>query len=134
MTRLSCAAAAALFMGSVSFAGPAGAQEPASSGSARSISDLCNETAQRRFDRAMRYQHSFWYRQSREIFEEVAKADPECAIAWWGVALSLLNNPFNPPPAANLRDGLAAIQKAKRPAPKPSARTRLHRCARGLLH
>ncbi len=22
----------------------------------------CNEQAQRRFDRAMRYQHSFWYR------------------------------------------------------------------------
>ena len=22
----------------------------------------CNETAQRRFDRGMRYQHSFWYR------------------------------------------------------------------------
>ena len=26
----------------------------------------CNEVAQRRFDRAMRYQHSFWYRQSQE--------------------------------------------------------------------
>ena len=24
----------------------------------------CNEVAQRRFDRAMRYQHSFWYRES----------------------------------------------------------------------
>src|SRR5215468_9379976 len=34
----------------------------------------CNETAQRRFDRAMRYQHSFWYRESREIFNEVLKA------------------------------------------------------------
>ena len=28
----------------------------------------CNEAAQRRFDRAMRYQHSFWYRESRGIF------------------------------------------------------------------
>ena len=26
----------------------------------------CNETAQRRFDRAMRYQHSFWYRDPRK--------------------------------------------------------------------
>src|SRR5262249_32466013 len=47
----------------------------------------CNETAQRRFDRGMRYQHSFWYRQAREIFEDVAKADPECGMAFWGVAL-----------------------------------------------
>ena len=61
----------------------------------------------------MRYQHSFWYRESKEIFEEAIKADPECGIAYWGVALSLLNNPHNPPPAPNLPLGLAAIQKAK---------------------
>jgi tetratricopeptide (TPR) repeat protein len=73
----------------------------------------CNETAQRRFDRGMRYQHSFWYRESKEIFEEVLKADPECGIAYWGIALSLLNNPHAPPPAGNLPLGLAAIQKAK---------------------
>ena len=73
----------------------------------------CNDTAQRRFDRGMRYQHSFWYRESREIFEEVLKADPECGIAYWGIALSMLNNPHNPPPPANLPLGLAAIEKAK---------------------
>src|SRR6476469_11134338 len=61
----------------------------------------------------MRYQHSFWYRESKEIFEETLKADPECGIAYWGVALSLLNNPHNPTPAPNLPLGLAAIQKAK---------------------
>ncbi len=73
----------------------------------------CNETAQRRFDRAMRYQHSFWYRASKEIFEDVLKADEGCAIAYWGVALSLLYNPHSPPTAANLPLGLAALQKGK---------------------
>ena len=73
----------------------------------------CNETAQRRFDRAMRYQHSFWYKASREIFEETLKADPTCGIAYWGMALGLLDNPHNPPPAPNLPLGLAAIQAAK---------------------
>src|SRR6201999_2453753 len=73
----------------------------------------CNETAQRRFDRAMRYQHSFWYRASKEIYEEALKADPECAIAYWGIALSLLNNPHSAVPAPNLPLGLAAIEKAK---------------------
>jgi Tfp pilus assembly protein PilF len=73
----------------------------------------CNETAQRRFDRAMRYQHSFWYRASKEIFQDVLKADPDCAIAYWGIAQSLLLNPFGVPPAANLAEGLAAIQKGK---------------------
>ena len=73
----------------------------------------CNETAQRRFDRGMRYQHSFWYQSSKEIFEEVLKADPECGIAYWGIALSLLHNPHNPPPEPNLPLGLAAIQQGK---------------------
>src|SRR6201988_3473804 len=73
----------------------------------------CNETAQRRFDRAMRYQHSFWYKASREIYEETLKADPECGIAYWGIALSLWNNPHGPPPAPNLAPALAAIEKGK---------------------
>jgi Tfp pilus assembly protein PilF len=73
----------------------------------------CNETAQRRFDRGMRYQHSFWYSASKDIFEEVLKADPSCAIAYWGIAQSLLLNPFGVPPAANLAEGLAALEKAK---------------------
>jgi Tfp pilus assembly protein PilF len=73
----------------------------------------CTETAQRRFDRAMRYQHSFWYQASKELFEEVLKADPGCAIAYWGIALSLLYNPHNPPPPANLPLGLAALQKGQ---------------------
>jgi len=73
----------------------------------------CNEVAQRRFDRAMRYQHSFWYRAAREIFEEVAKADPECGMAYWGVALTRLDNPHGPIPTPNLVPGLTAIEKAK---------------------
>ena len=81
----------------------------------------CNETAQRRFDRGMRYQHSFWYQASKEIFEDVLKADPGCAIAHWGIALSLLYNPHAPPPAANLPLGLAAIQKGQAVGARRSA-------------
>src|SRR5437588_8461351 len=73
----------------------------------------CNETAQRRFDRAMRYQHSFWYKASKELFEEALKADPECGIAYWGVALGLVDNPHFGPPPPNLPLGLAAIQAAE---------------------
>jgi hypothetical protein len=73
----------------------------------------CNEVAQRRFDRAMRYQHSYWYHNAKELFEEAAKADPTCGIANWGVALTLLDNPHAPIPQPNLAPGLAAIQKAK---------------------
>jgi len=73
----------------------------------------CNDVAQRRFDRAMRFQHSFWYRAAREVFEEASKADPDCAIAYWGIALTFLDNPHNAVPAPNLPLGLAAIEKAQ---------------------
>jgi hypothetical protein len=72
----------------------------------------CNDVAQRRFDRAMRYQHSFWYREAREIYLDAAKADESCAIAFWGVALTYLDNPHNPIPDPNLASGLAAIDRA----------------------
>ena len=73
----------------------------------------CNESAARRFDRAMRYQHSFWYAPAGEIFTEAAKAESDCGIAYWGLALSLLSNPHGPIPAVNLAPGLDAIQKAQ---------------------
>src|SRR5277367_5203594 len=73
----------------------------------------CNEVAQLRFDRGMRYQHSFLYAESKEIYQEAIKADADCAIAYWGIALALLSNPHNAIPAPNLPLGLAAIEKAK---------------------
>src|SRR6188472_3570835 len=73
----------------------------------------CKAEAQKQFDRAMLYQHSFWYRASQMTFEDALKADPECGIAYWGIALSLLYNPHAPPPAPNLPLGLSAIQKGK---------------------
>ena len=43
----------------------------------------------------------------------VLKADPECAIAYWGIALCLLWNPHSAPPVKNLAEGAAALAKAK---------------------
>ncbi len=73
----------------------------------------CTPAAQKHFNQGMLYQHSFWYRAANRSFEDAIKADPQCAIAHWGIALSLLYNPHAPPPPANLPLGLAAIQKAK---------------------
>jgi hypothetical protein len=73
----------------------------------------CKPDAQQRFDQAMLYQHSFWYRASQKSFEEALKADPECAIAYWGIALSLLYNPHVAPPVKNLAEGAAALAKGK---------------------
>jgi tetratricopeptide (TPR) repeat protein len=74
----------------------------------------CNEVAQRRFDRGMRYQHSFWYLNAKEIFEEALKADPSCAMALWGVALTYLDNPHSAIPRGNLAPGLGAKTERER--------------------
>src|SRR5436190_8029984 len=50
----------------------------------------CTPAAQKAFDQGMLYQHSFWYRSSKQSFEDALKADPNCAIAYWGIGLSLL--------------------------------------------
>src|SRR5882757_4684456 len=73
----------------------------------------CKPEAQKLFNQAMLYQHSFWYRASQKVFEDVLKADPECGMAYWGIALSLLWNPHATPPARNLAEGTAVIAKGK---------------------
>ena len=114
MIRSAFAVACASIMASIAFPQPVFAQDESDQRLGTVHFDTsCNEVAQRRFDRAMRYQHSFWYRESKELFEEVLKADPDCGIAYWGIALSLLNNPHAPPPVGNLPLALAAIEKAK---------------------
>lgn len=73
----------------------------------------CGDQAQKRFNQAMAYQHSFWYQASYEHFRGVLKADPSCAIAYWGIALSRMRIPWIPPSPQNLAEGLAAAQQGK---------------------
>jgi hypothetical protein len=93
----------------------------------------CNPQAQKLFDQGMLYQHSFWYRASQRVFEDTLKADPECGIAYWGIALSLLLNPHVPPPAKNLAEGAAALAKAERSGVK-SQRERDYLQALGAMY
>ncbi|HEX6112740.1 MAG TPA: hypothetical protein VFZ10_10550, partial [Geminicoccaceae bacterium] len=73
----------------------------------------CTPEAQQAFDEAMKLQHSFWYQAAHDAFSDVLQRDPECAMAYWGIAMTLLTNPFSPPPAKNLSDGWAALEQAR---------------------
>jgi hypothetical protein len=76
------------------------------------IAGTAIHVAQRRFDRGMRYQHSFWYINAKEVFEEAIKAEPTCAMVYWGIALTLMDNPHNAIPRPNLAPGLAVHRRA----------------------
>ena len=54
----------------------------------------CNAAAQRDFNTAMAYYHSFAWAEIREPLERVLKADPSCGMAHWLRALASLDNPF----------------------------------------
>src|SRR5689334_2716066 len=78
----------------------------------------CTPAAQQAFDRAMALQHSFWYQAASQGFAATLQEDPSCAMAHWGTALSLLNNPFTPTLPASLKAGAAALDKAQALGPK----------------
>jgi tetratricopeptide (TPR) repeat protein len=97
----------------LSFAQPASGQSDFNKLGTVHFETSCKPDAQKLFDSAMLYQHSFWYRASQRLFGDVLQADPECGIAYWGIALSLLWNPHTAPPAKNLAEGAAAIAKGQ---------------------
>jgi tetratricopeptide (TPR) repeat protein len=74
----------------------------------------CSPDAQPKFTRAVALLHSFWYEEAEKAFREAAAADPQCGMAWWGVAMSNYHqvwpSPYSP---AELSRGMAAAEKAK---------------------
>ncbi len=72
----------------------------------------CNRAAQQQFNRAIALLHSFWYEEAEKGFVEVTKTDPKCGMGYWGIAMSSYHPVWAPPVAAELRNGMAAMQKA----------------------
>lgn len=83
----------------------------------------CDPKVQPQFERALAMLHSFWYEASENTFNEVVKQDPECAMGYWGIAMSLHHPLWAPASAAEVERGTQAIAKAKT-AKKASERER----------
>ena len=62
----------------------------------------CSPTAQKAFNHAAWTLHSFWYPEALQGFGDIAKAEPDCAIAYWGVAMSHWYPLWFPPSEAAL--------------------------------
>ena len=85
----------------------------------------CSKEAQVEFNRAVALLHHMTYPQAREAFQQVSTIDPKCAMAHWGVAVTLFQPlwPTRPSPKA-LQQGWDEVQKAKALNP-PTERERL---------
>jgi hypothetical protein len=79
-----------------------------------SFKTSCTPAAQEKFDRGVALVHSFFYPDSVKAFTEAAEADPQCAIAYWGIAISHRPNPLVLPlAAAAIKNGWEAVAKGK---------------------
>jgi hypothetical protein len=110
------------------FAGEAAAQDHQHAG--HSLGTVvfpvsCSAQAQVEFNRAVALLHHMTYPQAREAFERVATTDPRCAMAHWGIAMTLFQPlwPTRPRPEA-LQRGWGEVQTAKALQP-PTERERL---------
>jgi tetratricopeptide (TPR) repeat protein len=79
-----------------------------------SFANSCQPAVQATLERGVALLHSFWFRESEKTFREVFARDPDCAIAGWGIASTLIGNTFatgpNPGQAQQAKE---AIERAR---------------------
>jgi len=73
----------------------------------------CTAAAQTPFERGVALLHSFWYEEAARAFQDAATADPGCAMAYWGRAMTSLHPLWAPPTPQELRAGADAVDRAR---------------------
>src|SRR5687768_4116896 len=73
----------------------------------------CKPQAQKQFNQAVAWLHSFEYEEAEKAFTEVTVLDPQCGMGYWGIAMSNYHPLWAPPTPAELQKGWAAVEKAK---------------------
>src|SRR5215471_8040482 len=79
-------------------------------------------SVQKPFERGVALLHSFWYEEAEKEFLQVAKDDPHCAMAHWGVAMSLWHQLWNQPDAKVVARGWDEVRKAEKEQRRATAR------------
>ena len=79
----------------------------------------CAASVQAQFQRGVALLHSFWFEEGLRTFRAVLEADPSCAIAYWGIGINRMLNPYGGEPGPKfLAEGLAAVEKGIALGPK----------------
>ncbi len=73
----------------------------------------CAPAVQRQFERGVALLYSFEYEVADAQFEEVAKKDPSCAMAYWGQAMTLYHELWSRPSKADLARGAELLAKSR---------------------
>jgi len=73
----------------------------------------CAASVQKSIERGVAMLHSFWYEEGEKEFMQIEQDDPRCAIARWGVAMSIWHQLWNRPDMAILDRGGSELKKAR---------------------
>ena len=73
----------------------------------------CAPAVKKPIERGVAMLHSFWYEAAEKQFVQIETRDPQCAIARWGVAMSLWHQLWNRPDRATLGHGLMELERAR---------------------
>src|SRR5262245_60356321 len=74
----------------------------------------CDPKVQAEFERGVAMVHSYWFLIARRTFEGILRQDPNCAMAYWGIAIDLLGNSLaSVPPRADAEAAWTALEKAR---------------------
>ncbi len=73
----------------------------------------CNEEAQKLFETGLAHLHHMMYDQALPSFQEAAEADPDCAMAHWGIAMTSFQPLWAPTSDEHLERGKAAVDRAR---------------------
>src|SRR5438876_1000855 len=93
----------------------------------------CSPALAADFDAALALLHNSWYKRAEEAFDKIIQADPECAMAYWGAAMTY-NHPFwDPPTPEDLSAAWALVQKGLK-ASKMSPREKMYLDAVAALY
>jgi tetratricopeptide (TPR) repeat protein len=78
----------------------------------------CSANAQPVLEKGLALLHSFQYMEARQTFEQAQSADPKCAMAHWGIAMTLYEQLWEFPDAKQLAKGHQEIELAQQLHPQ----------------
>jgi hypothetical protein len=74
----------------------------------------CRPAVQAEFERGVAMLHSYWFNYAGKTFRAVLEQDPQCAMAYWGIALDLLGNTLSSPPSRqNAQEAWKVLEQAR---------------------
>ena len=86
----------------------------------------CAASVQHPFERGVALLHSFWYEEAEKEFLEISTDDAHCAMAHWGVAMSLWHQLWNQPDPKVIARGSHEVHLAEKLQKKATPRERAY--------